>query len=197
MSGDYVSSAHLNFGISMPNTPAARRVLGQGKFLKLVCDGKWEIAERVNARGAVAVIAVTDARQFILTEQFRPAVGRQVIDLPAGLSGDVIGQEDESGSAAASRELIEETGFEAAELCHLANCPSSPGLTSEMVSYFMANGVRRVAAGGGVGNEKIEIQLPKLRSIRKWLAEQVALGKLIDPKVYVGLYFISIDRRRL
>ncbi len=180
----------------MSNRPVARKVLGKGKFLQLVRDGKWEIAERVNASGVVAVIAVTDSREFVLTEQFRPAVGSQVIDLPAGLSGDVQGQEDESGSAAASRELSEETGFLAAQFRHLADCPSSPGLTSEMVSYFMADRVRQVGSGGGVGNEKIEIQLPKLRSIRRWLAQQIALGKLIDPKVYVGLYFINIDRRR-
>jgi len=180
----------------MANRPTARKVLAKGKYLRLVRDGKWEIAERVNAAGVVAVVAVTDAREFVLTDQFRRAVGCHVIDLPAGLSGDLVGQKDEPGAMAARRELKEETGFSASQFHHLADCPSSPGLTSEVVSYFMADGLQRVGAGGGVENEKIEVHLPKLRSIKKWLLGQAALGKLIDPKVYVGLYFITRDRRR-
>lgn len=180
----------------MAKRKPARTVLGKGKFLQLVRDGQWEIAERINARGAVAVVAVTDEREFVLTDQFRPAVGCRVIDLPAGLSGDIPGQEDEASALSARRELIEETGYDADTLEHLADCPSSPGLTSEMVSYFLARGVTRVSSGGGIEHEQIEVQTPKLRTIKKWLASQVAAGKLIDPKVYVGLYFIGTYARR-
>ncbi len=180
----------------MAKPKSTRTVLGQGKFLRLVRDGVWEIAERINARGAVAVVAVTDVREFVLTDQFRPAVGRRVIDLPAGLSGDIQGQENEAVAVSALRELVEETGFHAESLEHLADCPSSPGLTSEIVSYFLARGVTRVNAGGGVEHEQIEVQTPKLRTIKKWLAGQVAEGKLIDPKVYAGLYFIGANATR-
>ena len=127
-----------------------REVLGKGKFLRLVRDGRWEFVERTNARGGVAIVAVTEQREFVLTDQFRPAVGRHVIDLPAGLSGDVKGQEDEASSLSALRELVEETGYHADDLEHLADCPSSPGLTSEIISYFLARNVRQVSAGGGV-----------------------------------------------
>ena len=172
----------------------SREVLGKGKFLRLVREGRWEFVERSNARGAVAVIAVTDEREFILTDQFRPAVGRRVIDLPAGLSGDVKGQEGEAFAVSALRELIEETGYHAENLEHLADCPSSPGLASEVISYFFATGVTRIEAGGGVEHEQIDVHAPKLRTIKKWLAGQVAAGKLVDPKVYAGLYFIGIRR---
>lgn len=173
-----------------------REVLGKGKFLRLVREGRWEFVERSNARGAVAVIAVTDKREFILTDQFRPAVGRRVIDLPAGLSGDVKGQEDEAFALSALRELIEETGYHAEKLEHLADCPSSPGLASEVISYFFATDVTRVEAGGGVEHEQIEVHAPKLRTIKRWLAGQVSAGKLIDPKVYAGLYFIAAGRQK-
>ncbi len=175
---------------------ASREVLGKGKFLRLVRDGRWEYAERLNARGAVAVVAVTDDREFVLTDQFRPAVGRRVIDLPAGLSGDVKGQENEAFAISALRELIEETGYHAENLSHLADCPSSPGLTSEIISYFFAATVTRVESGGGVEHEQIEVHTPKIRTIKKWLFQQVAAGKLIDPKVYVGLYFIGSTKRK-
>ena len=171
-----------------------REVLDKGKFLRLVREGRWEFVERSNARGAVAVIAVTDAREFVLTDQFRPAVGCRVIDLPAGLSGDVPGQQDEAFARSALRELIEETGYHAEQLEHLADCPSSPGLTSEVISYFFARSVSKVEAGGGVEHEQIEVHAPKLRTIKRWLVEQVTAGKLIDPKVYAGLYFIAAQR---
>ena len=45
-----------------------RTVLGKGKFLRLVRDGRWEFAERVNARGGVAIVAVTDEREYILAQ---------------------------------------------------------------------------------------------------------------------------------
>jgi ADP-ribose pyrophosphatase len=169
---------------------ATRTVLGCGKFLRLVRDGRWEFVERTNARGGVAIVAVTDQREYILTDQFRPAVGCRVIDLPAGLSGDVQGQENEAASFSALRELVEETGFDADELEHLGDCPSSPGLTSELISYFLARTVRRVSAGGGVEHEQIQVRTPKLRTITRWLSQQVAEGKLIDPKVYAGLHFL-------
>ena len=180
----------------MSKKKAVRQVIGKGRFLQLVLDGRWEIAERVNASGAVAIIAVTKDKEYVLTDQFRPAVGRNVIDLPAGLCGDIIGQEDEAAELSAQRELEEETGFRAKTLRHLDDCPSSPGLTNEVISYFIARGVTRVAEGGGVEHENIVVQTPRLRTIKKWLKDQVAAGKMIDPKVYVGLYFIEAGSRR-
>jgi len=164
-------------------------VLGQGKFLRLVRDGRWEFVERVNARGVVAIVAVTTDRRIILTDQYRPAVGRRVIDLPAGLAGDVKGQEDEAFAASALRELIEETGYTSNQLEHVADCPSSPGMTSEVVSLFVARDLLKKEAGGGVDGEQIDVHLPRIRGIDRWLASQVSAGKLVDGKVYSGLYF--------
>lgn len=163
--------------------------LGRGKYLKLVREGNWEFVSRVNAKGVVAVVAVTPDRRLVLTEQFRPAVGCRVIDLPAGLAGDVAGQEDEELQASALRELIEETGYNASELKHVANCPSSPGLTSEVISLFVAISVTKASSGGGVEGENITVHTPHIRGIQRWLATQTSSGKLIDGKVYAGLYF--------
>jgi ADP-ribose pyrophosphatase len=163
--------------------------LGKGKFLRLVREGTWEFVERVNARGVVAIVAVTDERQILLTEQFRPAVGCRVIDLPAGLAGDVKGQENEAFASSAQRELIEETGYKAKQLSHVADCTSSPGLTSETFALFVARGLRRLSGGGGVDGEQIEVHIRALRGIDRWLMAQVAAGKMIDAKVYAGLYF--------
>ena len=61
-----------------------RKVLKEGKYLRLVKVDGYEFVERTNCRGVVAIIAVTGDERLVLTEQFRLPVGRVVIDLPAG-----------------------------------------------------------------------------------------------------------------
>ncbi len=174
----------------MPKKKTAARVtLGKGKFLRLVRDGRWEIAERTNCQGAVAITAVTVDRRLILTEQYRPAVKTAVIDLAAGLSGDLPDQRGEALLVSAQRELLEETGFESKHWQHLADCPSSPGLTNEIVTHFLATDCQQTATGGGVDHEQIIVHAIPLRTIRHWLKDRVAEGKLIDPKVFAALYF--------
>src|SRR5436305_7986631 len=89
------------------------RVIAEGKHIRLVARGKWEFAERKKVSGIVGIVAVTDDRKLILVEQFRAPVNARVIEIPAGLAGDIEGSEDEALEIAAKRELSEETGYEA------------------------------------------------------------------------------------
>ena len=89
-----------------------KKTLGIGRFLHLVEVDKWEYVDRVIASGVVAVAAVTDDARLILVEQFRPPVGRPVIELPAGLCGDDPGAAGELLAEAGCRELLEETGLD-------------------------------------------------------------------------------------
>lgn len=153
----------------------------------MVREGSWEYCERVNQTSAVMVFACTPEGKVLLVEEFRPPIGMQSLCFPAGLSGD---EGPESDAAAAQRELLEETGYEASEMRYLFTGPSSPGLTSETLSFYLAGGLRKVAGGGGVDNENIIVHEAPLDSIDSWLAEQVAAGKSIDPRIYTGLYFL-------
>ena len=171
--------------------PASSRkspeILGEGRYLKLVKEGHWEYAARVRATGAAAIMAVTEDRKLILTIQHRPAVGGDVIDLPAGLVGDEVQFDGESLVDAARRELIEETGYDADDLEFLATCPTSPGLCSELVSLFRTTTAKKIAEGGGVDGENIQVQAIPLRQLRRWLKTQQAAGFLVDLKVYVAI----------
>lgn len=168
---------------------APLETLASGRFLRLLKRGRWEYADRANAHGAVAIVAITDQQELMLTEQYRVPVGRRVIDLPAGLSGDVPGQEDEALLLSAQRELEEETGCIAPTWRYLDACPSSPGLSSEVITYFLAQQATSIGAGGGVEHEQIVVHRCPVTTIEDFLKSARDRGCLIDAKVYVALYF--------
>jgi ADP-ribose pyrophosphatase len=169
-------------------------VLWRGKFLRIMKSGRWEYADRVGATGAVVIVGVTDGGHMIMTEQFRIPVNQRVIELPAGIAGDIPGQEGEELAIAARRELLEEAGYEAFGMELLFPGPPSAGLASEVVTFFKATGLRKVAKGGGEGHEDITVHEIPLSEIDAWLRRKSADGLLVDPKVYTGLYFVTRDR---
>ena len=144
-------------------------------------DG-WEFVERKSAREAVAVIAITDAGELVLTEQYRRAVDARVIDWVAGLldsSNDV--------ERIARQELEEEAGFACTSIERIAAGPTSPGITSEIVHIVRARGLRRTGEGGGVEGEKIEVHLVPQRDALDWLRRKESEGVLVDLKVRLYL----------
>lgn len=162
-----------------------------GRHLRFRTVGSWEYVERTRARNAVVIAALTDAGEVVLVEQYRPPVGRPVLELPAGLVGDGEGEEQEQAIAAARRELLEETGFTAREWSKVTSGPISPGLSTEMVDLLVAKGLERVEGGGGVdGEEEIAVHLVPLAEAHQWLEARRAKGVLVDPKVYAGLFFL-------
>lgn len=160
-----------------------------GRYLSLRERGGWEFASRTNARAVAVLVAVTEAGELLLVEQYRLPVESNVIELPAGLVGD---HEDphESILAAARRELLEETGYEAQELTPLLSCPSSAGMCDEIVTFVRASGLRRVSAGGGDSSEEIVVHHVPLHCADDWLAQRLQAGTPIDPKIYTALYWL-------
>jgi len=170
---------------------SSKEIVASGKFLQLVSVDGWEFVERGSCTGVVAIVAVTERGELILTEQYRKPVDRRVIDLPAGLAGDIAGEELEPLERAAQRELVEETGYDAQKFEFLTQCPTSPGLTNEVIAYFRAKDVRQVSDGGGDESEDILVHTIPLATIDDWLKSFSAETTLIDPKVYAALYLIS------
>ena len=162
--------------------------LYKGRFLSLVLQNGWEFASRVGSTGVVAIIACTDDDEVLLVEQFRPPVGKTVIEIPAGLAGDIAGSESEAFAEAAQRELLEETGYAAATMRELQTGPSSAGLTDELITFFEATDLTKESDGGGDESESIIVHKIPRTDLRDWLAQQAASGKLIDPKIAASLW---------
>lgn len=163
--------------------------LHTGKFLRLVRDGRWEYVSRTNSVGAVFVLAVTDADEIVLVEQYRVPLRAHCIELPAGMIGDEHDFRSETVFESALRELEEETGFRGREVDPLLSGPVAAGLTSEMLHLVRVRGLQRVHAGGGVDGEDIRVHLVPLREVHAWLQKQQADGRLIEPRIYAALYF--------
>ncbi len=171
-------------------------VVAEGKFVRFMVKDGWEYVERPNCTGAVIIVAVTDANRLLLTEQYRIPVGKPVIEFPAGLVGDRRGEETEALETAAIRELLEETGYKAQRILPLASGPTSAGLSNELVTLVRAVGLAKRAAGGGEGYERITVHEVPLGDVEAWLRRMEARGRLVDPKVYAGLYFLKQRKRR-
>lgn len=160
----------------------------KGRYLSLVERDGWEYATRTNPVVAVLVAWLPD-RSLLLVEQHRKPVENAVIELPAGLVGDLDDQADESVIEAAHRELIEETGYAAGKITEIMRCPTSAGMTDETAVFLSATGLERVGPGGGDASENITVHAIAHDRIDAWLREQYERGKAVDPKIYTALYW--------
>jgi 8-oxo-dGDP phosphatase len=182
-------------------TPGFRRLdqrqVHQGSIWKVVVagfagpDGQRFERDIVRSPGAVAVVPLMfDAEgnpSVVLIEQYRPAIERDIIEIPAGMR-DVEGEPPEE---TARRELAEEVGLDAERFELLAEMLPSPGLTDSVTTIFLASDCRAVARSlhGPEEEHSRVLHLP--------LADAVALverGEVQDAKSVVGLL---LTERRL
>ena len=168
--------------------------LCQGRWLSLRKRGRWEYAERNNPGGAVIVIALTPDDRVLFVEQYRVAIQARTIEMPAGLIGDLQGQEDEGMLVAARRELEEETGWRCGRMTFLHQGPSSAGMSTEMIAYVRAFELVRVGVGGGDATENIVVHEVPRHEAGAWLFARAAEGYSIDPKLFAGLWLLEHGR---
>ncbi|MEW9111043.1 NUDIX domain-containing protein [Cytobacillus gottheilii] len=114
----------------------------KGRIISLQVDdvelpnGKHAKRELIKHPGAVAVLAVTDEQKIIMVEQYRKALEKTIVEIPAGKL-----EQGEDPQECAKRELEEETGYEAAEWSLLTSFYTSPGFADEIVHLYIAKGL--------------------------------------------------------
>ena len=159
-------------------------IMWQGKFVTAKRNGKWEYVSRSRGIKAAVILAVED-EHVLLVEQYRVPLGKNCIELPAGLIGDH--GEDEDPLEAAGRELEEETGYRAARLETLGEYYSSPGMVSESFTLVRATSLSKVSEGGGVEGEGITPHRVALGQLSDFIAAKRAEGCGIDVKLLLLL----------
>lgn len=170
------------------------RTVWEGRFIAVRARGRWEYLDRRHGALAAVIAARTNDGRVLFVEQYRPPVAASVIEFPAGLVGDNPHVAGEQAIAAAKRELLEETGYEADHWREVARGPVSPGMSTEIIALFVATGLRRVQAGGGEAEESIIVHEVPQAEVEAWLKEQERRGVLVDPKVYGGLMYLNTSR---
>lgn len=152
-----------------------------------------EVFERdvVHTPGAVGVVPVTgegpDAA-VLLVRQYRPAIERDLLEIPAGLR-DVPG---EPAATTAARELEEEVGMRPGRLEPLGSFFSSAGFTDMWVELFLGLDLSATArAAHGPEEAYLTVEAVPVRDLAGLLAD----GEVLDAKTIIGLR-AALDRLR-
>lgn len=150
-------------------------------------DGREAVRDVVRHPGAVAIVALTDDGHICLVRQYRTALDRVTVEIPAGKL-----EPGEDPLAAAHRELEEETGFTADKMAYLTSIASSDGFTDEVIRLYMATGLTFTSSNPD-DDEFINVDLVELTE----LVDAVLDGRVEDAKTVVGALACDAVARRL
>lgn len=131
--------------------------------------------------GAVVIIPVDAQNRVIFVRQYRRAVRRFLLELPAGTL-----ERGEPRLACAKRELMEETGWKAKRWQRLTQFYAAPGFISEQMTLYLAQDLTQHEASP----EPDEMVTPVRLSLTKAL-QQVRRGSICDAKTIIGLLFAA------
>jgi ADP-ribose pyrophosphatase len=96
-------------------------------------DGSLSTREIIEHRDCVCIIPVDESGKLLLVKQYRRAIEKSLLEIPAGSI-----DEGENPEEAASREMREETGFRPLKLESLGGYYASPGYCTEYMHLFLA-----------------------------------------------------------
>jgi ADP-ribose pyrophosphatase len=146
-------------------------------------DGSQARREIVGHPGAVGILALDEDEQVVLVNQYRPALGRRLDELPAGLL-DVDG---EPALQAAQRELAEEAGLSATEWTVLIDLATSPGFSDEAIRIYLARGLHPTGEPDGFEAEHEEQSMTVTRVPLDEAVSRVFAGQITNAAAAAGL----------
>jgi ADP-ribose pyrophosphatase len=125
-----------------PFSILSTKVLHQGRKFRFVEEEMWlptgrtSRIEKLEHPGAVVILPRHANGNFVLVEQFRPAVRETLIEFPAGTL-----ELGEQPLECAKRELMEEIGFAGSDWISLGSLYPAPGFCNEVQHFFAATGL--------------------------------------------------------
>ena len=161
-----------------------RELAYQGTVLKVYKDhmkfsnGNTEDWDFIHHDGAAAVIPVMDDGKILMVKQYRNALERDTLEIPAGKLDDP----DEEGIVCASRELKEETGYSSDDLEWLLTIRTTVAFCDERIEVFVA---RNLIPGEQhlYEDEFVDVKAYKLEELKEMIFE----GKIEDSKTVAAI----------
>ena len=144
-------------------------------------DGSEGVREYIRHPGAAAIVALFDDGSVLLERQFRYPHGREFIEIPAGKLDP-----GEPHLETAQRELLEETGYVAAEWRRLGVVHTTIGYSDEAIELFLAGKLTRKSAQLDAGEFLEVFTLPMDEAIA-----MVRDGRITDSKSVAGLLWVK------
>ena len=141
----------------------------------------------IESQDWINVIPLTDDDRVVMVRQYRHGLGDITLEIPGGMldAGDTPGE-------AASRELLEETGYEAQEWAEIAAINPNPAIFSNRCYTFLARNVRQVRVPSPDTTEDIDVVLVPLNKI----PNLIRAGKIDHAIVISAFYLHSLHRQR-
>jgi len=160
-----------------------------GKIVKLQVDdvtlpnGNVAKREIIKHPGAVAVIAVTDEGKLVLVEQYRKALERSIVEIPAGKL-----EPGEEPIVTARRELEEETGYGAQSLTYLQAFATSPGFADEIIHLFVAKDLYTIENKADLDEDEfVELVEVSLEEAKQMVADE----RIYDAKTAFAVLWLA------
>lgn len=160
----------------------------QGSFLKYenvqveLPDGNISNRDVIRHPGAVAIIAITEDDKILFVEQYRKALDKITLEIPAGKI-----EKGEAPEKTAVRELEEETGYKTEELEYLGKIVTAPGFCDEYIHIYLAKNLK-TGVKEGDEDEFINVREFSIEEVKKMIAN----GKIYDSKTLSAILYILI-----
>ena len=148
-------------------------------------SGASTTREVVEHRGAAVILAMPDEFTILMVRQYRFPVGLVLLELPAGTL-----ELDETPETCAQRELIEETGFDAASFEKILQIYPAPGYTTELIHIFLATELVEVGMKLDE-DENLEVVRMGFNEVLK----KIERNEIRDCKTICGILALAIRKK--
>lgn len=170
-----------------------RRIIFRGRKIDLALqevalrDGTTAEREVVLHRGAVALVPMVDADHVCLVRNRRYAIGRTLLEVPAGTIDP-----GEAPEQTAERELLEETGYRARTIRRVRDWFVSPGVMDERMFLFLCEDLKPGDVRPELDEELETVVVPWTNALA-----MVLDGRIEDAKTILAILLCDRIRRGL